>query len=150
MNTEDKIIIADFGDQNANGDYHYLHDLNGYPLWEKNEYYFVVYYTAFMPWSITPSYYLIKTSKYNGSTPIHTPLYRKEGTDPTDLTKSWLALVSQNSGETSTGTIVEDLGSSSSSSTSSSSSSSSIDSSSSSSTSSSSSNSSSSSSSSSS
>ena len=80
MNSEDKLIVTGFGDSNANGDYYYQHDLNGYSLWEKGVSYFIAYYSSLMPWSTTASFYILKKTTYSNAVPIITPLYRKEGT----------------------------------------------------------------------
>lgn len=119
---EDKIIISDFGNASVNGDYNFAGYANGLAYYKKDNNHFLIYKSEFMPWSLDPSYYLIKiTQTLDNSTTIETPYYRLPGTNPEGLSNNWISLRPETSGENQTGSSELDLASSSSSSSSSSS-----------------------------
>ena len=128
-NPEDKIVASGFGDNNANGDYNWVTTFNGQNFYRKDANYFLAYYPQYRNYSLTASYYIMKQQEIgttgDGSTVIYVPLYQLTGTSPVGTAAQWRSLRSLVSGEATTGTTVQDLGSSSSSSSSSSSTSSS-------------------------
>jgi len=113
------IIISGFGSPNVNGIYSFTGTFNGrnfYHLDGTN--YYLMYFASWMPWSDHLGYYIveIKVLPNTLAIPIYVPKYMKPSNDPLDSTP-WISFMSMNSGESTTGSITDEMSSSSSSST---------------------------------
>jgi hypothetical protein len=109
----DSITINGFGNSDVNGIYSYVGEYNGYPMYQKGQFY-VFYSIKYGEWSETASYYVIEKKQIQGSIPIYKPLYRLSGSN-VESSNAWSSLTGITSGETQVGATVYEEASSSSS-----------------------------------
>jgi hypothetical protein len=102
----DSVNISGFGDPEANGEYLFSRESNGFPVYIKDNY-LLIYKDENGPYTFEGNYFIAKVVNTPDETAI--PVLRYLYKNPnTDLSGEWTALVTQTSGETQTGTVIED------------------------------------------
>ena len=101
-----KVYISGFGDNSVNGTYYQVGSLNGYPAYQKNSDYSLVYFAKNMPYCFEGAYYIVRRTAANGSIPINRPLYMKLGFDLFGSSTSWRGMEDITSNSNGTGTEV--------------------------------------------
>jgi hypothetical protein len=100
-----KAYVSGFGSPGINGIYNYNVDIDGYPSYKKDDYNYLIYYKEYMPYSMSPQYYLIKVFYFNDECQkIKVPKFHVLGNDPTET--QWKTDSNSVSGETKIGTVV--------------------------------------------
>jgi len=74
MSTKDRVVIRGFEEEDLNGDYFYLKDLNGYPAYRLNRdgRYFLYYQENLMPYANEGGYVILDLLSLNGAIPAQT------------------------------------------------------------------------------
>jgi hypothetical protein len=107
------LTVTGFGDSHANGVYTSTGTHDGettYRLGSTN--YYIRYSTKWGPYTNDANYYILKIADIssvpyvsNSAIPIEVPKYRIHGNVASSVTESWVAMVSNCSGEAVTGTV---------------------------------------------
>jgi len=97
------IVISGFSVSGVNGIYTSSGNVNGYPVYVKDENNYLVYKLENGPYSFSPAYYLVKVVKTGNSVPICLYCYKAEGSDLGNA--EWVSLRPQSSGENEIGEL---------------------------------------------
>ncbi len=106
MSNTGRINIQGMGDTDSNGYYYQKAIHDGYPYYENENGYQLIYRLEYMPYSIVPAYYIIKrVSSTNGyrTAAFSVAKYMSFSTNP--IFANWINITSQYSGETSVGEL---------------------------------------------
>ena len=99
-----KAYVSGFGSPGINGIYDYNVDIDGYPSYKKDDHNYLIYYKEYMPYSMSPQYYLIKVFYLDDECQkIKVPKFHVLKTDPTE--NQWKTDSNSVSGETEIGTV---------------------------------------------